>query len=106
MKMHRILCLGAALVLPQLALAELPFTNDAFGKVEATLDFCVQADPQGASKYQERKKELVRDVPEKEVAEARQSHEYRDAYDGVTAELGKVPKAQAVKACSDFLEGK
>ena len=58
MRTNRILCLGVALVLPQLALAKLPFTNDAFGKVEGTLDFCVQVDPAATPKYQERKKVL------------------------------------------------
>jgi hypothetical protein len=106
MKIYRILCLGAALVFPQLALAKLPFTNDAFGRVEGTLDFCAQADAQAAAKYEERKKSLVRDVPEKEVDEARQTQEYRDAYDWISAELGKVPKAQATKGCGDFLQGK
>ncbi len=106
MKINRILCLGAALVLPTLALAKLPFTNEAFGKVEGTLDFCVQADPQAAPKYEERKKLLVRDVPEKEADAARQTQEYRGAYNWISTELGKVPKAQATKACSDFLEGK
>jgi hypothetical protein len=106
MKIYRILGLGAALVFPQLVLAKLPFTNDAFGRVEGTLDFCAQADAQAAPKYEERKKSLVREVPAKEVDEARQTREYRDAYDWTIAELGKVPKAQASKACGDFLEGK
>jgi hypothetical protein len=105
MRIHRILCLGAALVVPQLALAKLPFSNDAFGTVEGTLDFCSQANPQAAPKYQERKKSLVRDVPEKEVTEARQTQEYKGAYRAVSAELGKVPKDQAVEACTAFLEG-
>ena len=55
-------------------------------------------------KYEERKKSLVRDVPEKEVDEARQTQEYRDAYDWISGELGKVPKAQVTKACGDFLK--
>jgi hypothetical protein len=88
-----------------LALANLPFTNEAFGKVEGTLDFCVQADPQAASEYEERKKLLARDVSEKEIDEARQTQDYRDAHDGISAALGKIPKAQAAKACSDFLKG-
>jgi len=105
MRIHRILCLGVALVIPQLALAKLPFPNDSFGKVEGTLDFCARTDEQAAPKYQERKKALVRDVPEKEVAEARQTQEYKEAYDAVSAELGKVPKEKVVEACTAFLEG-
>jgi hypothetical protein len=106
MKVYRILCLGAALVLPQLALAELPFPNDAFGKTEGTLDFCTQVDPQDAPKYQEQKKSLANEVPEKEVEEARRTQEYRDGYDSTTDELAKAPKEQAVMSCTNFLKGK
>jgi hypothetical protein len=105
MKILRILCLVAAIVIPQLVLAELPFTNDAFGKVEGILDFCAKVNPQAASKYQEQKKALVKDVPEKEVAEARKTQEYKDAYDAVTSELGQLPKDKAVEACAASQEG-
>jgi hypothetical protein len=104
MKILRTLGLGAAILLPQLALAKLPFSNDAFGRVEATLDSCTQADPAGAPEYQERKKALVRDVPEKEVAEARASQEYKDAYDATTTEIGKQPKEKVVEACAASLK--
>ncbi|HYL13126.1 MAG TPA: hypothetical protein VEV41_08825 [Terriglobales bacterium] len=104
MKIYRILCVALAIILPQLALAKLPFPNDAFGRVEATLDSCAQADPPSASKYQEAKKALVKDVPEKEVAEARASQEYRDAYDATTTEIGKQPKDKVVEACTASLK--
>ena len=99
MKIRRIVCLAAAIVIPQFALAKLPFSNDAFGKVEGTLDFCAQADPQAAPKYQAQKKQLVRDVPEQEVSEARSTQEYKDAYEWMSNELGKVPKDKAVQTC-------
>jgi hypothetical protein len=105
MKIHRILCLGAAIVLPQMALAKLPFSNDAFGRIEGTLDFCAQANPQAAQKYQEGKKQMVHDVPEKEVAEARKTQEYKDAYQWISGELAKQPQDKAVQACSAYLEG-
>jgi hypothetical protein len=105
MKIYRILCLVAAIVIPQLALAKLPFSNDAFGKIEGTLDFCAQVDPQAAPKYQEQKKQIVRDVPEQEIVEARDTQEYKDAYEWISAELGKVPKDKAAKTCAASLEG-
>jgi hypothetical protein len=105
MKILRTLGLGAAILLPQLALAKLPFSNEAFGRVEATLESCTKADPAGVPKYQERKKALVKDVPEKEVAEARASQEYKDAYDATTTEIGKQPKDKVVEACTAFLKG-
>jgi hypothetical protein len=104
MRIHRIICLAAAMVLPQIALAKLPMTNDVFGKSEGTLDFCAQADPASAPKYQARKKALVRDVPEKEVAEARTTKEYKDGYELVTGQLGSLPKDQAVAGCSAVLQ--
>src|SRR5207302_9940167 len=76
MKLLRILCIGAAVLIPHLVLAKLPFSNETFGKVEGILDFCAKADPQSAPKYQEQKKALVKDATEKEVAEARQSQQY------------------------------
>jgi len=106
MKIHRILCLGAALVIPQLVLAKLPAANDSFGKMEGILDFCAQADSQAAAKYQERKKVIAGDATEKEIAEARQTQEYKDGYQGVSDELAKVPKEKAVKTCAAYLEGK
>jgi hypothetical protein len=97
--------LGAALVVPQLALAELPLPNDTFGKVEGTLDFCAQVDSPSAAKYQEQKELLVRDVPEKEVEAARETTEYKEAYAWIGDELGKLPKDRAIKACAASLEG-
>jgi len=105
MKVHRILCLGAALVIPQLALAKLPFANDIFGRIEGTLDFCVGANPKAAQKYQEGKKQLVRDVPPQEVADARKTKEYKDAYQLVKDEAAKMPKDKAAETCAAALEG-
>ena len=105
MKLLRILCAGAAILIPQLVLAKLPFSNETFGKVEGILDFCTKADPQSAPKYQAQKKALVKDATEKEVAEARQSQQYKDAYDAVSTELGKEPKEKAAEACAASLEG-
>ena len=106
MKIHRILCVGAVLVIPQLALAKLPMPHDAFGKIEGTIDFCAQTDPQGASTYQQAKKVVAGDATEKEVAEARQTQEYKDGYQEVSDQIAKVPKEKAVKACTAYLEGK
>jgi len=105
MNIHRMLCLSALLVVPTLALAKLP-PNSSFGQVEGTLDFCAQVDPQSAAKYAEFKKAMVQDEPEKDVAEARKSSEYKNSYDAISEALGKVPKDKAVKACTSFLEGK
>lgn len=106
MKSFSIACVFAALVFAPLALAKLAVPNDAFGSIEASLDFCAQVDPQSASKYQEQKKLLVQGASDQEVAEARASKEYKDAYDAVTEEMGKQPKEKAKKTCAAALEGK
>jgi hypothetical protein len=106
MNTRRILCLIAALLIPQLAGAKLPLPDNSLGKIEGILDFCAKADPQAAPKYQERKKLIVDDATEKEVADARKAQEYNDGYQEVSDKLAKVPKDKAVKACSAYLEGK
>jgi hypothetical protein len=93
------------LLLAQLALAKLPFSNDALGKVEGTLDTCAQLDTQATTKYQERKKALVRGVPEKEMVEARDTQAYKDAYESVSADVSKLPKGQVVECLHCVLEG-
>jgi hypothetical protein len=105
MRLHHILCLSAVIALPQLALAKLP-PNSALGQVEGTLDFCAQVDSRSAAKYQELKRLLVEGEPEREVMEARKTTEYKEAYDAIGEALGKVPKDQAVKACTSLLESK
>lgn len=105
MKTGRILCLSAAFLVPQLAGAKLPLPDDSFGKLEGILDFCAKVDPQAAPKYQERKKLIIDDATEKELADARQAQEYKDGYQEISKQLAHVPKEKAVKACSAYLEG-
>jgi hypothetical protein len=105
MKIHRVLYLSSMIALSQLALAELP-SKAALGQVEGTLDFCARVDTQSAAKYEEQKKRLVKDVPEKEVAAARESTEYKEAYDAISEALEKGPKDEAAKACTSFLASK
>jgi hypothetical protein len=106
MRISRIIGLAAVLLLASLATATLPVPNGVLGKVEGALDFCAQADPQSASKYQEKKKEFVRGATEEELTEARASQEYKDAYQSSTDEMSKEPKDQAKKTCSSALSGK
>jgi hypothetical protein len=105
MKILRMLAVFATLLISGLALAKLP-PNSSLGQVEGTLDFCIQADPQSAEKYEAFKKAMVQGEPEKKVAEARLSSEYKQAYDAIQESLGKIEKDKAVKACTSFLEGK
>ena len=106
MKIHRVLFVCAAITIPQLAMSKLPFTNDTFGKLEGAVSFCSKVNPDSATRYQETGKGFVRDVPEKELTEARKTAEYKDGYTLSGAELGKMPKDRAIEACSALLETK
>ena len=104
MKKVRFAFVSALLVLAPLALAKLPVPNDTFGQLESALDFCAQVDPGEASKYQEKKKGLAQAATEKEVAEARASQEYKDAYAANTDNMSKEPKDEVKKTCTAALE--
>jgi hypothetical protein len=104
MKHHRILCLCAAMALPQIALAELAFTAEALGRVQSTLDFCAEGQPRAATKYQEQAKILVQGVPKDKVDKVRSTDEYKGAYESAREELGKVSKHDVAEACTGFLE--
>jgi len=106
MKMNRIFALSVAVLVAQFALAKVPYTNEQFGKLEGTLDFCAQLDAPSAEKYQHRKKQLAKDATEAEVAEARESEDYKRNYDWVSEELPKAPKQEALKACKAAQEAK
>lgn len=105
MKTYAILCLSAAIAFPALALAKLP-PNPAFGQLEATIDYCAQVDASSATRYHDLKKRVAEDAQEKEVAEARKSKEYKEAYDGMSQALAKLPNDQVIKACRSLLDSK
>jgi hypothetical protein len=88
------------------AAAELRISNKALGQAEGTLDFCTKVDPGSADKYKKRGKSLVGNASEDELAKARSSEDYKDTYSSITTDLQQVPKEEAVKACSAFLQEK
>ena len=106
MKINRILLVCAAITVPQLIMAKLPFANDEFGKVERTLSFCSKLKPESAAKYQEIAKRYVGNATAKELAEARKTPEYKEAYESSGALLTSMPKEQVNEACSAFLKAK
>jgi hypothetical protein len=106
MKFNRVLLVCAAITLPQLTMAKLPFAIDEFAKVERTLTFCSELDPSSAAKYQEVAKRYLGSAPEKELAEARNTPEYKEAYESNGALLAEMPKEHIIEACSAFLKAK
>ncbi len=106
MKIKRSLCLTAALLTAQLALAKMPLSNDMFGRVESTLDHCAQIDQGSAEKYTAKKKELTKDATSSEVETARTSDEYKAAYKDMSEQLTQMPKDEVKNACAAALAGK
>jgi hypothetical protein len=106
MNIYRVLCCCAAVALPQLTWADLPFSNDVFGKIEGVMTYCAKVNPQAAGQYQAQAKALVQGVPAKVVLEARETPEYKEAYDAAGTEIGNAPKDQAVQVCNGFLVSK
>jgi hypothetical protein len=104
MRIDRVLCLGVVLFISQHALAKLPFADEGFGGLESTVDFCSQADAKSAAKYQQKKQALLKNLPEKEVAAARTSQDYRRGYDSMTTRLRVLPNDEALGMCRAFLE--
>ena len=105
MKIYSVLGLAAIVsVVPQRALAAPPVPPKALASVEATIDFCSRADSKSADKYKGWGKLVVRDMSEKELAEARGSSEYKEVYDTLSAELEKVPTKKAVDTCRASLQ--
>jgi hypothetical protein len=106
MKMVRVACLSVLMALTSFAFATLALPNGIFGKIEGALDACAKANPQSASKYAEKKKELAQGATEQELAEARASDEYKQGYAAGTDEIEKKSKDEAKKACAAALESK
>jgi hypothetical protein len=106
MKINRTLLVYASITIPQLTMAKLPFSNDEFGKVERTLSFCTNLKPESAAKYQEIAKRYVGNAPAKELADARKTPEYKEAYESSGALLANLPKEQVNETCSALLKTK
>jgi hypothetical protein len=107
MKIHRILCLCsavAAVTIPQLGAAELPFPNGLLGKIEGTFDSCAKSNPKNAKSYENDKKKLLKGTPENEIVAARASKEYKDAYEQAKRDLAKMTKEDATATCTVPLE--
>jgi len=104
-KFKSLLGFTLALILCQLAVAKMPFSNDVFGRVESTLDHCAQIDQGSSEKYATKKKELVKDATSAEVEAARSSDEYKAAYKDMSEQLTQMPKDEVMQACTASLKG-
>ena len=104
MKFFRILCLGAAIALPQFALAEVPFDVQTLALLDASMDFCSKANPASAEKFKDYATRLQKDVPKTDLDAVRNSDEYKETRKSISDQFNKLSKDEANKTCSDFLK--
>ncbi len=106
MSVYRALSLCLAIGVPQLALAELPVSKQTLGQVDGILKYCAQANPRLAKSYEEQAALLIGKASAQELAEARKSDEYKQAYDSIRDQLSKLDKEHAAEACSGAAQSK
>ncbi len=104
MSIHRIMYLGVALAIPQLATATLPMPSEHLGQVEGILDYCGKVNPEAASKYKELKKLMDGDASANELSEARAKKEYKDSYKDISDQFAKLSKEGVIKQCTAYLK--
>jgi hypothetical protein len=103
---RRALCLSLVVVVPRLALADLPYSTATLGQLEGILNFCSTLDPELAKNRERAMALLLGKVSPADLANARGSEEYQTAYDAISAELNKMDRQHAAETCSKFTQGK
>jgi len=94
--------IGAFLFLSLLAPAQTATTHlsaPALGTFEGMLSFCGKVNPQSADKYNELVKNLTKDQTADALAEMRNSQEYKDSLDQISAQLGELSNKDALETC-------
>jgi hypothetical protein len=93
---------GLWLAVPLLAHADGPALNaPMLGLTESILQYCGPVDPAVAAKLREKIKQLVQGASEQQLAQVRNSDEYRKAYASVVEFVGKVDEHDAKRICSE-----
>lgn len=98
-KFYRALGLVAVLTFPQPVVVANSVLPQAIGQIEATGNFCARVDAPWADKYKQAEKALAGTMSEKELKKARESGDYKKAYDAMTRTLEKIPQDHAVQSC-------
>ena len=104
LKVFSIVCISAALAVPQMRAGEKPPAAAALGQMESILDSCAAAaKPEDAESYKKQRAKLTEGVPEKEVTKIRDSEEYKQAYDESHDRFDHASSDEVNKACRVFL---
>src|SRR5215471_1209999 len=101
-KIFSVVCVLAALAMPQLAVAaQLPAPSD-LGQMESILDSCATAKPKEAETYKKQRKKLTEGIPEADVAKIRESDSYKEAYKTIQERLQQASSDEVDQACNVF----
>ncbi len=100
MKVSRILCLCAAVALPQFAAAESAADAQGMAIVQAVLSFCAKVDPKNAASFQAQERNVVPGGSEKQLESVRESGAYKQAFKSITDVLEELPRSAAAQTCA------
>ena len=102
MKANRILLLCTALVLPQLAMADVADTNpQGLGDIQALLKFCARVDPRDAAAFQQQWASIVGTTTGKQINVVEDESGFKQGSDATTKVLDKLSKSTAAGICAD-----
>jgi hypothetical protein len=71
------------------------------GVNESALSYCGSRDPAAAARLRQKIEQLVQGASVQQLAEVRNSDEYRKAYDSVVDFVGKIDPHNAKRFCSE-----
>ena len=77
----------------------MPGGNQALGQLDAIVNYCSSLDPALQRAGQQRLSAITGKASAQELADARSSDEYREAYDAVTAQLNGLDREQSAQQC-------
>lgn len=100
MHCNKLMWLGLALT--SLSFADVPTPNpQALGIAESVSNFCSPIDAGAADRLRQLIKQLVQGANDKQLAEVRNTEEYRKAYDSVVEFTGKIDQHNVKKFCAE-----
>ena len=100
MKASRILCVCAAVALPQLSMAQQAPNSQSLGMVLAILHFCTAVDPRDAAAFRAQERSLLAGVSVSALASVKGSNNYKQSFNLITGMLAQLPKADAAQTCA------
>ena len=102
LKILSVVCICAALAIPQLVVAAEPPAPAALGQLESILDSCAAAKPKDAENYKKQRAKLTEGLAEKDVAKIRDAEEYKEAYSSIRERFDQASTEEVDKACNAF----